>query len=452
VTFTAAKVETLMAELIKVTRDLNLHVPPSYFQSRTTWMPYEEALAPVVAADVGPLHLYVGVPLCEEHCRFCMYFYGLTDAAGTGAEACVISLEEFLVAIAPHVERPAAGMYVGGGTPTVLNPDQIRRLLHAVGSTFDFEPNSQQTFEMSPRSFTRAKAQAIVDGGVRRVSFGVQSFDPEPVRRAGRRYVGPDQIAQVLDDCRSVGVEEINADLMVGLDGESPESLSSSVERLLDIGCPTISIYRYRQARKIELDERGGLDAYVSSCSDRVMRAIDIAQRYGREVSGRPDGEHIRLVAPGGCTWPDRNLYETRFRPELGNSLAGIGSGGRSFMRNRRLLHCEHRAAAGFGLLGRLIEVEECDEESRVSAALVNALFRDLAVDLDQLTSTDGVDPIVHFGDQFAYLVDAGVLVEQGRRLVVATDHRDDWVYWDKLLYPYSWLRRRQQSHRLRVR
>ncbi|MBK6969385.1 MAG: radical SAM protein [Candidatus Microthrix sp.] len=439
-------------ELKQLTRELNLHVPPSSFASKVSQVPYEQALAPMLAADTGPLHLYVGVPLCEEHCRFCMYFYGLADASGADAEECVASMETFLAALAGSVERPVAGMYVGGGTPTVLSAEQIRRLLAAVNGAFEFEPNSQQTFEMSPRSFSPEKARAIAESGVHRVSFGLQSFDPEPVRRAGRGYVGPEAVGELIRSCLAVGIDEINADLMVGLDGESDDSLSRSVEQLLDLGCPTISIYRYRQARKVELDDAGGLDAYVATCAGRVERAVEIARSRGREVSGRIDGEHIRLVAPGEPRWEERNLYETRYRPRLRNSLVGVGSGARSFLRDEAMVHCAHRAADGFGLLGRPVEVEECDEEARASAALVNALFREFEVDLDELARQESVDPMTHFGSQLDHLVSVGVLIQDGQRLVVAPPHRGEWAYWDKLLYPPAWLQRRRRSWRLRVR
>lgn len=441
-----------MDDLVRLTRELNLHVPPSYFPSASYRVPYEEAIAPVVAPDDGPLHLYVGVPLCEEHCRFCMYFYGLADPDGAAAEACTGALERFLGSIRSEVDRPVAGMYVGGGTPSVLDEHQIERLLVAIRSTFELEATSQLTFEVSPRSFTPAKAAAIAAAGVGRVSFGVQSFDPEPVRRAGRGYVGPDVVAEVLASCRRVGIDEINADLMVGLDGEGDDSLVDSVRQLLDLGCPTVSIYRYRQARLTEVEAEGGLDAYVATCAERVRRAVDHAVERGREVSGRADGEHVRLVAPGPCPWPERNLYETRYRPSLRNSLVGIGSGGRSFLRDEQLVHCEHRRADGFELSGRLVEVEECDEPSRASAALVNALFRDLSVDLDEVTVVGGVDPIAHLGGQVERLVDEGVLERSGTRLTVLPEHRDAWAYWDKLLYPEGWLRQRERSRRLRVR
>ena len=109
-------IESRIIELRDVTRRLNLHVPPSYFATSSSFVPYEDAIEPIMEADGDrPLHLYVGVPLCEEHCRFCMYFYRLVDAEGDEADACVNGLVEYLDVIAQRTHRRIAALYVGGG-------------------------------------------------------------------------------------------------------------------------------------------------------------------------------------------------------------------------------------------------------------------------------------------------------------------------------------------------
>lgn len=447
-----AAIENSMRELRRVTRTLNLHTPPPYFSSSTTRLPYEDALTTLVERDDGPLHLYIGVPLCEEHCRFCMYFYGYADPQGRKAAECLDGIERLLAVVRPSNRRRAAGMYVGGGTPSVLDAEQIDRLLTAVNGTFTFETRSQCTFEMSPGTFSRAKVAAVARSGVTRVSFGLQSFDPAPVAAAGRAYVGPWRIAEILRDCVAEGIEEVNVDLMVGLDRESDTSLSDSVDQLLRIGDPVISIYRYRQARQAELIERGGLDEYVKTCTRRVLRAIEAGARHGREASGRADGEHIRLVPPGGLERPERNLYETRYRPQLGNSLVGFGSGARSFEHDRLFFHLEHQASKGFDLLGRQVEVSECNATSRLAAALVNELFRDFEADVKDLLEVHGPDVWGSLAPALKNLEEASVLRRADDRLVVAEEHREDWVYWEKLLYPAGWLQRRQEAQGLRIR
>ena len=445
-----ADLPTDLAGLAELTRALNLHVPPSYFPSMTTRMPYEQAVAPIVdAPTTGPTHLYVGVPLCEEHCNFCMYFYGFADDAGSAAQACVNGLTDFLARLAPLVRTPIAGMYIGGGTPSVLEAVQIDRLLATINTTFAFEESAQRTFEMSPKSITEEKLAAVAANGVRRISFGVQSLDPEPVRRANRGYVGPARVARILDQAAAVGIHDVNADLMVGLAGEGPDSLADSVATLVQMSCPTISIYRHRPARKAELAAGGGFARYVEECAVKVEAAVAVATALGYVPNGRSDGEHLRLGPPVPCPWPERNLYETRYRPYLDNSLIAIGSGGRSFQQDRRFVHCAHRPKAVFDLVGREVEVEDCDLPSRAAAALVNELFREFRLDF----SAADFDALpAEVAQPLDTLIARGIVGTDGQSLWVEHAHRDTWMYWDKLLYPPQWLAKRGQVDRLRVR
>jgi oxygen-independent coproporphyrinogen-3 oxidase len=442
-----------LGELVDLTRTFNLHVPPSYFASEVGSEPYQQAIAPVIApAGDEPLSLYLGVPMCEEHCNFCMYFYGFADREGAKARACVDGLTGLLNALRDVPRRRVAGMYVGGGTPSVLTADQISELLTAVNSTFAFEESAQRTFEMSPRSLTRPKLDALVAQGVKRISFGIQSFDPKPVELAGRQFHSPEAVGEMLAQAFAAGVEDANVDLMVGLAGESDDSLSESVCRLSEIGCPTVSIYRYRPMRQRELAARNGADAYVEVCQRRVDLAVDTAERVGFHASGRNDGEHIRLTRTAECPWPERNLYETRHRPPLNNSLVGIGSGARSFLRDARYINCEHRASEGFGLLDRMVEIESCTDHDRVAAALINELFREFRVDLAGVEQSMRVGVADTCGSDLDYLLDRGIVRRDGDVVSVVAAHRADWMYWDKVLYPTEWLQRRKGVPALRVR
>lgn len=441
-----------ITDLRGLTDRLNLHVPPSYFVSSRSHEPYDDAIEPLLRiSDAEPLNLYVGVPLCAEHCSFCMYFYGLADAEGAKAEACLCGLEGFLRQIAARDQRHlVSGSYIGGGTPTILSASQISRLLAATRRAFTFEPTAQRTFEMSPRSASREKIDAIVAGGCNRVSFGVQSFDRAIVEHVGRTWADAPAVRALIGSCRSAGLEEINVDLMTGLTGEQDRTLADAVEALIEEADLTISIYRYRPGRKAELTARNGMSDYVSRCADRVSAAVEVASRKGWRSCGRPDGEHVRLMPSHQARWPDRNLYETRYRPDLRNSLIGVGVAARSFLRDERMVHCEHRNSAGYDLCGRLVEVEYCDQIARVAAALVNGFFRDQSVDTALVEAQCGLAPEDAFPDEFSYLLDAGIIGGTGRTYAIEPLHRPDWAYLDKLLYPPDWLRQRAETVRLR--
>src|SRR6266568_1755368 len=441
-----------LADLRSLTEALNLHLPPPYFVSSTGREVYEEAIDPVLrAADGDPLNLYVGVPLCEEHCSFCMYFYGLADAEGAKAEACLRGLERFLRVIAArHGAHPISGSYIGGGTPTVLSAEQIRRLLAAINCAFAFEAEAQRTFEMSPRSATREKVEAIVAGGYNRVSFGVQSFDRAILASVGRMWADPASVKSLISTCRSAGLNEINVDLMTGLDGEQDHTLAGAVEILLDEAQVTISIYRYRPRTSTELSARHGMNDYIMRCTGRVSAAVAVASLHGWQASGRLDGEHIRLISSSVGRWPERNVYETRYRPELRNSLIGVGVTARSFLRDERMVYCTHRNSAGYELGGRAVDVESCDMVARVSAALVNGFFRDQAIDTALVEVQSGLAPEAVFADELAFLIDQGVLSQTGRRYTISPSHQSEWAYLDKLFYPPDWLQRRRKMVQLR--
>lgn len=444
-----------LPELRELTRTLNLHTPPAHFTSSRTWLAYEDALTPLLTdGGSGPLGLYAGVPLCEEHCRFCMYFYGFADVRGHKAESCVAGIEHF----ARHLRStftsvPVSAAYIGGGTPTVLSPGQIERLLFAINRTFTFAEGAQRTFEMSPGTATTDKIAAIVMGGFDRVSFGVQSFDPAIVALTGRTYATGTDVTHLIKTCYRCGVADINIDLMVGLDGETVSSVADSVRMAMATGCTTVSVYRYRPAKTVEVRRRGGTDTYVADCAAKVAAAEEVATAEGWRCEGRLDGEHVRFNR-GPDRWPATGLYETRFRPQLGNSLVGIGSGARSFHRDRRLVHCEHDPRKGYELLGRSVEVEECDGEARVAAALVNELFREWTVDVEAVERYAGAAPAEVFGEEIDYLVDSGVLSLDGNVITVVEQKREDWTYYEKLFYPPRWADDMRDSApgRLRVR
>lgn len=446
-----------MSERVDATRAataaLNLHVPPSYFASRTGRELYEVALVPFLnSEDQGPLSLYIGIPLCAEHCRFCMYFAGLIDDQGMRTEACLAGLEAMLAAVAPVGDRPIASIYTGGGTPSVLEPSQIVRLCNGINAAFDFESGAQRTFEMSPGTATVEKIQAIVAGGYNRVSFGVQTFDAAAIAASGRSYFSPDAVARLLVELGASGVTEVNVDLLVGMEGIGPGTLATDVRALLGAGCDTISLYRYRPARADEIVRRGGMDRYVSSCIEQIEVATAVAVEYGYVRLGPVHGEHVRFARSTVSPFPDRNHYETRHRPEISNSLLGIGASARSTLRDRRYLSCKHRSTDGYELIGRLVDVEDCDPPERLAAGLVNAFYRSGEADFALHQQATGLDPADVYADELGYLERIGALEIDGTIVRVSPLARDEWVYLDKLLYPPIWLAERLRSERLRVR
>jgi oxygen-independent coproporphyrinogen-3 oxidase len=133
-------------------------------------------------------------------------------------------------------------VFVGGGTPTVLTPPQMERFLKSVTSHFPLAQGVEFTMEANPGTVDEDKLAAMKEGGVNRISFGVQSFDNGLLERIGRIH-NVDDVYRSLDNARRIGFDNLSIDLMFGLPGQTLAHLSDSVDRAMALGLPHYSLY-----------------------------------------------------------------------------------------------------------------------------------------------------------------------------------------------------------------
>ena len=133
-------------------------------------------------------------------------------------------------------------VFVGGGTPTVLTPPQMERFLKAVRTYFPLAPDVEFTMEANPGTTDIDKLTAMKEGGVNRISFGVQSFDNGLLERIGRIHSVED-VYRSIENARKVGFTNLSIDLMFGLPGQTVELLRDSVNKAMELGLPHYSIY-----------------------------------------------------------------------------------------------------------------------------------------------------------------------------------------------------------------
>src|SRR5579872_7148590 len=168
------------------------------------------------------LGLYVHVPFCSAICNYCNFNRGLFDAGlktryveallreierahGAGLKACTTS------------EPPAADtIFFGGGTPSLLEPDEIARIIGACASSFDLAPDAEITLEANPETVTDARLAAFRQAGVNRLSFGVQSFRDTELRRLSRLHTAG-RARDALAEARAAGFDNVSLDLMMWL-------------------------------------------------------------------------------------------------------------------------------------------------------------------------------------------------------------------------------------------
>ncbi|MBO7746489.1 oxygen-independent coproporphyrinogen III oxidase [Paenibacillus sp. MWE-103] len=189
----------------------------------------------------APRALYIHIPFCTNKCHYCDFTSYVLK--GQPVDAYLDALEQEMVrtaeALAPEEIRT---VFVGGGTPTVLTPPQMERFLASVKRHFPIRPDAEFTMEANPGTTDLEKLQAMREGGVNRISFGVQSFDNGLLERIGRIH-NADDVYRSIENARTAGVDNLSIDLMFGLPGQTVELLSDSVSKALALGLPHYSLY-----------------------------------------------------------------------------------------------------------------------------------------------------------------------------------------------------------------
>jgi oxygen-independent coproporphyrinogen-3 oxidase len=208
-------------------------------QRREPEIPSAERRAP--SAERDPLGLYVHIPFCSAICNYCNFNRGLYDQ-GLKTRYVSALMEEIRVAPSAATALPADTIYFGGGTPSLLEPSEVAAIIGRCRGTFDMSDDIEVTLEANPETVTAATLEGFRAAGVNRISFGVQSFRDEELKRLSRLH-DADRARQACAWARHAGFENVSLDLMLGLPGQTPRHSMRSVEALIDLSPDHASLY-----------------------------------------------------------------------------------------------------------------------------------------------------------------------------------------------------------------
>ena len=244
-----------------------------------------------------PLGIYISVPFCRTKCSYCNFasdvfsravFERYVDRVCADISAAGDVAEQMGAKIARDVDS----IYLGGGTPTVLESAQLRRMFDAVRAQFSVMRDAEITVECAPGTLTPPVLEGLLGCGVNRVSLGVQSFVDAEAAAVGRLH----KRATVLDDIArlcAAGITNINVDLIAGLPHQTPQSWKKSRTEAIATGVPHVSVYMLEVDEDSRLgreliaggtryhahfvpDEDATADSYIAACE--ALEAAGVAQ------------------------------------------------------------------------------------------------------------------------------------------------------------------------------
>ncbi len=200
-----------------------------------------------------PVGLYISVPFCRTKCSYCNFasdvfsravFHRYVERVCSDMKGANSIADQ----MAGRFDRTLDSIYLGGGTPTIIDITELERLFVTISQNFELLPNAEVTVECAPGTLTPAVVEALWRSGVNRVSLGVQSFVDQESAAVGRlhsRTIVLDDIARL----RAAGISNINIDLIAGLPHQTRESWEVSVGAAIASGVPHASVYM------LEVDE-----------------------------------------------------------------------------------------------------------------------------------------------------------------------------------------------------
>lgn len=199
--------------------------------------------------------LYIHVPFCIQKCNYCEYCSKITHNGIDDSKIDYLE-EQFLNALKVFKDEPIKAINFGGGTPNILSPKQLERILNMIKKHWNLkiDKDNEMGFEFHPALFSKEHLDVLQNSYINRLSMGIQTFDKNVLKAENRLYVSEEQLKNIYNSVKNFS-KIVNVDLLAGLIGQTSSMLSNDVKALLDIGVESLTIYelnRVHNRRNIE--------------------------------------------------------------------------------------------------------------------------------------------------------------------------------------------------------
>ena len=308
--------------------------------------------------------IYIHVPFCRSRCSYCDFATGAYE--GALAERYVGALAREIEAFGRVEGRAAVDtVYFGGGTPSLLTPAQVSRVLDAVRVRFEVDERAEVTLEMNPGTVTPAHLRGLRAAGVNRASFGAQTFDDRELKRLGRTHTS-DDTRRTLEDLRAAGFDNISFDLIAGLPAQTLGAWGRNLEEALRLRPEHLSLYL------LEVHEGTPLAGQIREGRYREPDPDLAAEMYRVMAARTRAAGYEQYEISNFCLTGRESRHNMKYW--TGAPYFGFGCSAHSF-DGRRTRWSNERDAAGYvrlieGAGSAVVTLDELDERGASAEAL----------------------------------------------------------------------------------
>jgi len=379
------------------------------------------------------LGLYLHIPFCQSICSYCNFNRGLLDRELK--RRYVDALEREIRGRGVPAPLAADTIFFGGGTPSLLEPDEVARLVQACRDTFVVDPRAEVTLETNPETVSPERLSAFKAAGVTRLSLGVQSLNDDELARLGRIH-SADRAKAAVRTAKATGFESVSFDLMFWLPGQSLSSWMTTIEDAIALDPDHLSLYLLELYPNAPLKEtmarmatagravqgaaatsRGGPVVGVTSADWAQASDDDAADMYlaaleRLDAAGFQQYEISNVARSGRISRHNVKYWQA-------GDWIGFGCGAHSTIDGVRWKNVSatsdyvDRVDRG---LPTAVERQHLTREARLEEALFTGLRLSAGVDGAQMLATHGVDVWERYGAALQPYVDDGLMWVAGTR------------------------------------
>ena len=226
------------------------------------------------------LSIYVHIPFCAKKCDYCDFT----------SFACKNNFDDYFNALFNEIkqesklykQRKVNTIFIGGGTPSVVDGKYIKKLMKTIISNFMLTKNCEITIECNPDSTTTEKLNIYKENGINRISFGVQTLNNAELELIGRVH-NRNQAIQAIQSAQKTGFKNINADVMLGLPKQTKHSALNTVKKIVELGVNHISLYTLILEENTKLHRLVSTKQIVLPTENNTVKMFEICQNYLKE-------------------------------------------------------------------------------------------------------------------------------------------------------------------------
>ena len=350
--------------------------------------------------------IYLHIPFCKQACHYCNFHFSTS-----------LKLKnDFLTALLKEVDLridytgndPIDTIYFGGGTPSILNTDEILTILNKLSSRFNISTEAEITLESNPDDISVSKLTDWKNAGINRLSIGVQSFYEEDLRWMNRAHTGTDALRSV-KEALNTGFQNITIDLIYGTPHLTDEKWHFNVQQAIDLKIPHLSCYA------LTVEPKTPLESLISKNKTPGVAAEDQARQFSLLMEWLQAAEYEHYEISNFALPGKRSRHNSAYW--MGKSYLGLGPSAHSFNGSSRQWNVANNSVYIQSIVkGELpFEIEHLTPAQQLNEYIMTSLRTAEGVSIQIIRERSGADTADKFDRRISRFINEGLVEKNGQ-------------------------------------